>query len=65
MKPIDAIVSLQEQGWTEAAIAEAVGTSQPTINRIKSGANPLFDLGMALVTLAASNKPKKAKRRAA
>jgi len=65
MKPIDAVTELQKQGWTETAIAEAVGTSQPTINRIKGGANPLFDLGMALVTLAAGNKPKKAKRRVA
>ena len=65
MNPKEAIASLQKQGWTETDIAVAVGTSQPTINRIKGNAKPLFDLGIALVNLASANKPKKAKSRTA
>lgn len=64
MKPIEAIAALQKNGWTETTIAQAVGTSQPTINRIKSGSMPLFDLGIALVNLAKRDKPARARKAA-
>lgn len=52
MNPKDAISALQKSGWTETMIANAVGTSQPTINRIKRGAMPGYDIGAAIVALA-------------
>lgn len=47
------ICNLIESGLTEQQIAEQVKTSQPTINRIKSGkiTSPRFDVGSGLVAL--------------
>lgn len=52
MSPADAIKQLLARDWTEAGIAAAVRTSQPTINRIKQGAEPRYRVGAALVELA-------------
>lgn len=51
MTPSNAITALISAGWTEAGIAEEVGTSQPTINRIRHGAQPRFQLGTDLLAL--------------
>jgi len=56
MSPQEAVETLIARGWTEAAIAEAVGVTQPTINRIKGGAEPSYATGLALVTLAKSKR---------
>lgn len=56
MSPKEAVEILLARGWTEAAIAEVVGVSQPTINRIKSGARPAWDTGVAIVALAKSRR---------
>lgn len=52
MTPSLAISRLLDAGWTETGLAEAVGSTQPTINRIKHGASPLYEVGAALVELA-------------
>jgi transcriptional regulator with XRE-family HTH domain len=57
MTPAEAITSLLSRQWTEARIAEAVGTSQPTINRIKQGTSPRYAVGEALVRLAGTAAP--------
>lgn len=54
MKPSEAIAALIERGLTEAAIAAQVGTTQSTINRIRRGQQPSYDLGKALIELHAS-----------
>jgi transcriptional regulator with XRE-family HTH domain len=52
MKPSDAIQRLLDsQEWTESRIAAEVGTSQPTVNRIKRGASPSYEVGAAIVAL--------------
>lgn len=54
MNPAQAITALLERAdWTEVRIAAAVGTTQPTVNRIKRGASPSYQVGTALVALAA------------
>jgi transcriptional regulator with XRE-family HTH domain len=60
MTPQYAVETLVARGWTEQAIAEAVGCTQPTINRIKGGMIPAWDTGNAIVDLA---KRFKAQRR--
>jgi len=62
MTPKYAVETLIARGWTEAAIAEAIGVSQPTVHRVKNGIIPAWDTGSALVELA---KNEKAKRRRA
>lgn len=53
MNPAQAIEALLlRPEWTESRIAEAVGTTQPTVNRIKKGASPAYQTGAALVALA-------------
>lgn len=54
--PKEAVETLLERGWTEAAIAEEVGVTQPTINRIKTGTIPGWDVGRAIVDLAKSRR---------
>lgn len=51
MTPSQAIQSLLDAGCTEAGIAKAVGTSQPTINRIKKGSAPRYEVGARLMAL--------------
>lgn len=51
--PTLAVNKLIDTGWTEAGIAAAVGSTQPTIHRIKEGGSCLYALGAALVRLAA------------
>lgn len=52
MTPSQAIERLQAEDMTEAAIGAAVGVHQSTINRIRSGREPRWSLGNALITLA-------------
>ena len=52
MTPQEAILSLLALRKTETQIAVAVGTTQPTINRIKKGAACLHLTGEALIKLA-------------
>jgi len=56
-KPTLAVNKLIELGWTEAGIAASVGSTQPTIHRIKEGGSCLYALGAALVRLAALDMP--------
>lgn len=56
MSPREAVERLLKADWSEARIAAAVGTSQPTIHRIKRGLlkrGVTFELGTALIDLAA------------
>jgi transcriptional regulator with XRE-family HTH domain len=48
--PTEIILALLDRGWTQDAIAKAVGTTQPTICRIAQGrhSNPSFRLVDAL-----------------
>lgn len=50
-----AVTDLTDAGWSQSRIAREVGlgTTQPTINRIKSGVTkyPRFELGMAIIEL--------------
>lgn len=58
MTPTDAVLALLANGHTEASIAKAVETTQPTINRIRRGASqPNYALGKALVDLAEALPP--------
>lgn len=52
MKPTDAVKALIQCRWTETRIAERVGTTQGNINRIKTGREPRYDLGLQIVALA-------------
>lgn len=52
MTPTEAILKLKAHGMTEAAIAAAASTTQPTINRIKKGKDPFYALGRKLVAMA-------------
>jgi DNA-binding XRE family transcriptional regulator len=55
MTPTEAVIVLQRAAMTEAAIAEAVGVRQSTINKIKKGTiRPNWEIGDRLVTLAES-----------
>lgn len=65
MSPNDAIAKLAAAGWTESEIANAVGVAQSTINRIKRGARPNFEVGSALVALAKKRRKRAEGRRAA
>lgn len=51
--PSEAVRRLISAGWSEARIAKEVGTSQPTIHRVKHGQKSVaFEVGLALVRLA-------------
>jgi transcriptional regulator len=55
MTPQSAVLHLIASGWSEAKIAKEVGTSQPTIHRIKHDRNARgtsFEVGNALIRLA-------------
>lgn len=65
MKPSEAVAELQNLGWTQAEIAASVGSTQPTIARIKAGKPPFFDVGIALVNLAAREVKPKGRKKAA
>ena len=54
MTPAEAVQLLIARGWSEARIGKEVGTSQPTIHRIKNGANVRFDTGLAVIRIAAA-----------
>jgi IS30 family transposase len=64
MQPHEAIAALLAAGETETSIANAVGVSQSTINRIRHrGHSPRFDLGAALIQLAEARKGKRKSKR--
>lgn len=47
------VKALIQSGMTESGIAERVGSSQPSINRIRNGKQqPGYALGVALIALA-------------
>jgi DNA-binding XRE family transcriptional regulator len=55
MSPTAAVKKLIRAGWTETRIAEAVGSSQPAINRIKRNQGkrgPAWQLANKLVAIA-------------
>lgn len=53
MTPTEAVHLLLASGQNETDIAKAVGTTQPTVNRIRRGAmTPSYPMGKALVDLA-------------
>lgn len=54
LSPQQAVQALVDAKWSEARIARAVGTSQPTIHRLKRGLQKrvAFDVGMRLVSIA-------------
>lgn len=52
MRPSEAIEHLILAGLSETAIGSEVGANQSTINRIRRGKSPRFELGSALVALA-------------
>lgn len=50
-----AIAKLRADGWTDAAIARAIGCSQPTITRIRNGkSDPRESTARALEQLSAT-----------
>ena len=51
MNPSANIIKLLNAGFTETAIAAAAGTNQSTINRIKHGGQPGFELGLRISRL--------------
>ncbi len=55
MTPREAVLSLIAHGWSESRIAKEVGTSQPTIHRIKRGTQvrgASFETSIAVIELA-------------
>jgi len=52
--PQQAVQALVKAGWSESRIAKEVGTSQPTIHRLKRGSQKTvaFEVGAALLRLA-------------
>lgn len=57
MTPSEAVLALIAASWTEPQIAAAVGTTQPTINRIRNvKSDPAWPLGQKLVDLAQSGE---------
>jgi hypothetical protein len=65
MTPRNAISALLANNWTEQMVAAEAGTTQPTINRIKHGASPSYEVGARLVELAAANgvfEPKRTRK---
>ena len=53
MTPTDAVQQLITRGWSEAKIAHAAETSQPTVHRVKHGHRKIdFQLGVRLIRLA-------------
>jgi hypothetical protein len=60
MNPRDAVLGLLAAGWSESRIAREVGASQPTIHRVKHGAQRRglsFDLGRRVLDLYAREFP--------
>lgn len=57
MNPSDAVRALRRAGMTEKAIADAIGASQSTVNRIARGQVPGYVLGKLLVDMAVHRHP--------
>ena len=47
----DMVNSLLASGFTEGSLAKEVGTSQPTIHRIKKGSEPSYTLGKTIESI--------------
>ena len=58
MNPTEAVKHLNANGWTETALSLKLGCSQSTINRIKHGTRPHFELGLILVKMAQRTRPR-------
>lgn len=52
MNPQAAIRALVAAHWSETKIADRVGVSQSTVNRVKAGKPAKYELGAALIDLA-------------
>ena len=52
MNPAQAIEALRQGGMTEQVIAAAVGVNQSTVNRIRNGGSPGWQVGSVLVAMA-------------
>lgn len=63
----DLLHQLKQLGYTQTAVAQAVGSPISTINDLANGKTetPSFDLGTALVALHAKASAPKPKRKAA
>jgi DNA-binding XRE family transcriptional regulator len=57
MNPQKAIEALQANGWSETDIATDVGVYQSTINRIRKGMPPSWELGQKIIACAMDNVP--------
>jgi transcriptional regulator with XRE-family HTH domain len=62
MSPSEAVRALLEGGLSESAIAARCGVNQSSVNRIKRGAVPNYDVGRQLVALARKEKRRVAQR---
>lgn len=51
MRPVDMVGFLISKGFSEVKIAKAVGTSQPTIHRIKCGSGTTYEIGKRIENL--------------
>lgn len=51
MQPVDMVGFLISKGYSESRIAEFVGTSQPTIHRIKRGSGTTYEIGKRIENL--------------
>ena len=47
----DMIIALTNSGMTEAEIAESIGSTQPTVHRIKKGSKTNYRTGKAIERL--------------
>lgn len=65
MTPATAIQELIAGGMTEAEIGQKVGAHQSTINRIKNGQTPTWEVGAALVALASKKRRSSSGKKAA
>ena len=51
MQPVDMVGFLISKGYSEVKIAKVVGTSQPTIHRIKCGSGTTYEIGKRIESM--------------
>jgi predicted transcriptional regulator len=51
MQPVCMVRFLVSKGYSESKIADVVGTSQPTIHRIKGGSSTTYETGKRIESL--------------
>jgi hypothetical protein len=56
MQPVDMVGFLIAKGFSEVGIAKAVGTSQPTIHRIKCGSGTTYETGKRIENMFLAEK---------